>query len=59
MNDQINTSQMPEKTRSPVESRQRAMRGAAPGGCKVERPRPRLYRHNSRESLLVEMLPLV
>jgi RNA polymerase sigma factor for flagellar operon FliA len=35
------------------------MKAVAIRGCKAERPRPRLNRHNSRESLLVEMLPLV
>ena len=59
MYDQINTRRTIEKTRSAVESRQRAMKGAATRGCMAERPRPRLNHHNSRESLLVEMLPLV
>ena len=59
MKEEINTRRTIEKTRRAVESRQQAMKGAATRGCKAERPRPRLNRHNSRESLLVEMLPLV
>ena len=59
MKEELNTRRTIEKTRSAVESRQRAMKGAAPRGCKAEGPRPRFNRHNSRESLLVEMLPLV
>jgi len=59
LKEEINTRRTIEKTGSAVESRQRAMKGAATRGCKAERPRPRLNRHNSRESLLVEMLPLV
>jgi RNA polymerase sigma factor for flagellar operon FliA len=55
--EEINTRRTIEKTRSAVESRQRAMKGTATRGCKAERPR--LNHHNSRESLLVEMLPLV
>ena len=58
MKEEINTRRTIEKTTSAVEFRQRAMKGAATRGCKAERPRPRLNRHNSRESLLVEMLPL-
>jgi len=57
--EEINIRRTIEKTRSAVESRQRAMKGTATRGCKTERPRPRLNRHNNRESLLVEMLPLV
>jgi RNA polymerase sigma factor for flagellar operon FliA len=57
--EEINTRRTIEKTSSAVESRQRAMKGAATRGCKADRPRPRLNRHNSRASLLVEMLPLV
>jgi RNA polymerase sigma factor for flagellar operon FliA len=57
--EEINTRRTIEKTRSAVESRQLAVKGAATRGCKAERPRPRLNRHISRESLLVEMLPLV
>ena len=59
MKERINARRTIEKTGGAVESRQRAMKDAAPRGCKAERPRPRLNRHNRRESLLVEMLPLV
>ena len=59
MKEEINIRRTMEKTVSAVESRHRAMKSAARRGCKAERPRPRLNRHNSRESLLVEMLPLV
>ncbi len=59
MKEELNTRRTIEKTRSAVASRQRAMKGAAPRGCKAEGPRPRFNRHNSRESLLVEMLPVV
>src|SRR6266567_4679265 len=55
---QTNIHQMPEKTAGAVESRQRAVKGAATRGCGAERPRPRLNRHINRENLLVEMLPL-
>ena len=59
MKEEINTKRTIERTRSAVKSRQRTMKGAATRGCKTEKPRPRLNRHNSRESLLVKMLPLV
>ena len=57
MKEETNTKRTIEITRSAVESRRRAMKGTATHGCKAKRPQ--LNRHNSRESLLVEMLPLV
>lgn len=59
MNYQTNIRQMHEKTTRAVESRTHPVSGATTRGCKAGSLRPRLNRHIDRESLLVEMLPLV
>ena len=57
MKEEINIRRTIEKTRSVAESRQRAMKAQRPVAAR--RRDHRLNRHNSTESLLVEMLPLV